>query len=73
MCGKGIVLGSSRTGAEEYNQEAGRNYDLYSLTKCYPVDHIEEGEMGWACGRLGERRNECMSMKAVPVVMCVQI
>jgi hypothetical protein len=58
-------MGWSRMGAEEDNQEAGRNCVTRNFMICtphlsYPGDHIEENEMGGACSTLWERRNACM-------------
>ena len=55
--------------AEEGNQEAGRNYDLYSSPNVIGV--FTWRRMRWAghVARRGERRNSCMAMKVKPIVM----
>jgi hypothetical protein len=60
------VLGCLRVGAEEGNQETGRNCDLYSPNV---RGDLIEGELGGACLTLGERRNSCRDMKAMSLVM----
>jgi hypothetical protein len=56
-------------GAEEGNQEAGRNYGPCASPNVIGV--ITSRRMRWAghVARMGERRNACMAMKAMPIVM----
>jgi hypothetical protein len=63
-----MVLGCSRVGAEEGNQETGRNYGLYSPTV---IGVITSRRMRWAAhvARWERERNACRAMQAMPIVM----